>query len=546
MTVPTTIDAAAWLGKYLEGADGDTDLARAMLGAFAEALMSAQASMQCNAGLRRAQRRAGELAQRLSAAALGHPGRLDRPGVPKLRRGVYSPEFLLQPRRRAEQALVAVVCAAYVEGVSTRRVDDLVKAMGIDGISKSEVSRLANELDKVVTEFRERPLDQGPYRYLWIDALTQRVREGGRVVNVSAVIATAVNAEGRREIVGFDIVTTEDTAAWTAFLRSLVARGLCGVELVISDAHGGIKAAIAQVFSEASWQRCRTHFMANLASRCAKGNWPMIATLVRSIFEQPDRDTTWSQLADVIDKLTQAGFCDVVTYLLDAADDILAFSAFPTEHWRRSAPTTPRSGSTRRSAGAPTWSGSSPTAAAVIRLVGALLAEQTDEWAITRRYMSAESLKAQQKLDASPEDPRPAIDVTGEEVTTRQRHVGSAIREQVDARDVAPHGLVHHSLGLNHDELNAYAKLISEGKPIRFVWKVTATQRYKNNAQDLAVACDHPGVRVHVVGWVVDGPVDQGVVGVGPERTKAELRSRPMASGGHIQTRRWATPRRTK
>ena len=146
--------------------------------------------------------------------------------VPKLRRGTYFPDFLLAPRRRAEQALVAVVCQAYVEGVSTRRVDDLVKAMGIDGISKSEVSRMAAELDTVVAEFKDRPLDGGPYRYVWIDALTQRVREGGRVVNVSAVIATAVNGEGNREIIGFDIVTTEDTAAWTAFLRALVARGL--------------------------------------------------------------------------------------------------------------------------------------------------------------------------------------------------------------------------------------------------------------------------------------------------------------------------------
>jgi len=160
------------------------------------------------------------------------------------------------PRRRTEQALVTVIGQAYVEGVSTRRVDDLVKAMGIDGISSSQVSRMAAELDVKVAEFRERPLDAGPYRYVWIDALTQKVREGGRVVNVSAVIATAVNVEGRREIVGFDIVTTEDTAAWTAFLRSLVARGLSGVELVISDAHGGIKAAIAAVFTGASWQRC--------------------------------------------------------------------------------------------------------------------------------------------------------------------------------------------------------------------------------------------------------------------------------------------------
>ena len=213
MTVPTTIDAGAWLSKHLEGDDVDTDLPRSMLEAFAEALMSAQASMQCNAAY-------GERSEERENSRNGYRTRPwdTRVGtielaVPKLRRGVYSPEFLLMPRRRAEQALVAVICQAYVEGVSTRRVDDLVKAMGIEGMSRSEVSRLAAELDAKVNDFRLRPLDTGPYRYLWIDALTQRVREGGRVVNVSAVIATAANAEGRREIVGFDIVTTEDTAA---------------------------------------------------------------------------------------------------------------------------------------------------------------------------------------------------------------------------------------------------------------------------------------------------------------------------------------------
>ena len=333
MTVPTTIDAAGWLGKHLESDDADTDLPREMLKAFAEVLMSAQASSQCGAGY-------GERSTDRENSRNGYRhrpwdtrvGTIDL-AVPKLRAGVYSPEFLLQPRRRAEQALVSVVCQAYVEGVSTRRVDDLVRAMGIEGISSSEVSRMAAELDAKVSEFRERPLDAGPYRYLWIDALTQRVREGGRVVNVSAVIATAANAQGHREIVGFDIVTTEDTAGWTEFLRGLVARGLEGVELVISDAHGGIKAAIATVLSDAAWQRCRTHFMANLASRVPKASWGMVATLVRSIFEQPDRDATWAQLGDVIDKLTAAGFADAATFVLDAADDILAFSAFPTEHW---------------------------------------------------------------------------------------------------------------------------------------------------------------------------------------------------------------------
>ena len=381
-----------------------------MLQAFAEVLMSAQASMQCNAAY-------GERTDERENSRNGYRRRPwdTRVGtielaVPKLRNGVYSPEFLLTPRRRAEQALMAVICQAYVEGVSTRRVDDLVKAMGIEGISKSEVSRIAGELDAKVAEFRERPLDGGPYRYLWIDALTQRVREGGRVVNVSAVIATVANAEGRREIAGFDIVTTEDTDAWTAFLRSLVARGLSGVELVISDAHGGIKAAIGTVLSEASWQRCRTHFMANLASRVPKATWPMIAALVRSIFEQVDRDATWNQLGEVVSKLTEAGFNDVALYLLDAADDILAFSAFPTEHWPKIRSNNPQERLNKEIRRRTDVVGIFPNRASVIRLVGALLAEQTDEWAIAKRYMSVESLKAAACHQTSSGDPRPAIE----------------------------------------------------------------------------------------------------------------------------------------
>jgi transposase-like protein len=410
MTVPSTIDAAGWLGKFLEAGDTDVDLPRAMLQAFAEALMSAQASLQCGAAL-------GERSEERENSRNGYRhrpwdtrvGTIDL-AVPKLRRGVYSPEFLLMPRRRAEQALVAVICQAYVEGVSTRRVDDLVKAMGIEGMSRSEVSRLAGELDGLVAEFRDRPLDGGPYRYLWVDALTQRVREGGRVVNVSAVIATAANCEGRREIVGFDIVTTEDTASWTEFLRGLVARGLSGVELVISDAHGGIKAAIASVLAEASWQRCRTHFMANLASRVSKGDWPMVATLVRSVFEQPDRDATWSQLGDVIDKLTATGFVDAAVYILDAADDILAFTAFPTEHWPKIRSNNPQERLNKEIRRRTDVVGIFPNRRSVIRLVGAVLAEQTDEWAIAKRYMSVESLKTPALTAISPADPRPAMD----------------------------------------------------------------------------------------------------------------------------------------
>jgi putative transposase len=305
--------------------------------------------------------------------------------------------------------LASVIAQAYLEGVSTRRVDDLVKAMGIEGISRSEASRLAGELDAKVAEFRERPLDAGPYRYLWIDALTQKVREGGRVVNVSVVVATAVNIEGHREIVGFDIVTAETTAGWTGFLRSLVARGLSGVELVISDAHGGIKAAIAAVLAEASWQRCRTHFMANLAGKVPKASWPMIATMVRSIFEQPDRDTTWSQLGDVVDRLTQAGFVDTATVLLDAADDILAFTVFPVEHWPKIRSNNPQERLNKEIRRRTDVVGIFPNRAAVIRLVGALLAEQTDEWAIARRYMTAETLNKTRHTDPTPTHPRPAI-----------------------------------------------------------------------------------------------------------------------------------------
>ncbi len=309
---------------------------------------------------------------------------------------------------------MAVVCQAYVEGVSTRRVDDLFKAMGIEGISNSEVSRMAQELDAKVAEFKERPLDHGPFRYLWIDAVTQRVREGGRVVNVSLVIATATNAKGQREIVGFDIVTTEDTAAWTAFLRSLVARGLSGVELVISDAHGRIKAAIAAVLADASWQRCRTRFMANLASRVPKATWPMIATLVRQIFLQPDRESTWAQLVDVVSKLTEAGFTDVATYLLDAADDVLAFTAFPVERWAKIRSNDPQERLNKEIRRRTEVVGIFPNRHAVVRLVGAILAEQTDEWAIARRYVSAESLKTPRADGPPASDPRPAIEGTRE------------------------------------------------------------------------------------------------------------------------------------
>ena len=254
--------------------------------------------------------------------------------IPKLRRGSYFPDWLLDPRRRAEKALVAVVAECYVRGVSTRRVDGLVKTLGIESLSKSQVSRMAAELDEVVAEFRNRPLDAGPYTYVWMDALTQKVREGGRIVNVAVVTATGVNADGHREILGVDVITTEDGAGWLAFLRGLIARGLSGTSLVVSDAHAGLVDAIGSTLPGAVWQRCRTHYMRNLLTRVPKSAQAMVATLVRTIFAQPDAASTWTQHARVVAQL-QEKFPDAADHLTDAAPDVLAYTGFPKEHWRQ-------------------------------------------------------------------------------------------------------------------------------------------------------------------------------------------------------------------
>jgi transposase-like protein len=369
-----------------------------MLQAFVESLMSAEASAVCNAGY--AERSPERTNVRNGYRVRDWDTRVGtiELAIPKLRHDSYYPGWLLEPRRRAEQAMVAVVAQCYVEGVSTRRVDDVVRAMGIDGISKSQVSELAKSLDQVVEAFRTRPLDAGPYTYVWVDALTQKVREGGRIVNVACVIATGVNAEGHREVLGVDVFTTEDGAGWTAFLRSLVARGLSGVQLVISDAHEGLKNAIAGVLPGASWQRCRTHFVRNLLTRVPKSAQAMVATLVRSIFEQPDADTTWAQHARVVEQLEER-FGDAAVLLVDAASDVLAFTAFPKEHWRQIRSNNPQERLNKELRRRTDVVGIFPSRASMIRLVGAVLAEQHDEWAVARRYMSTESLtKARMRI----------------------------------------------------------------------------------------------------------------------------------------------------
>ena len=259
--------------------------------------------------------------------------------IPKLREGSYFPS-LLEPRRRSEKALLSVIQQAYVEGVSTRRVDDLIKALGCDGISSSQVSRICQQLDEVVESFLGRPLDGGPYPYVWLDGLTQKVREGGRIVNVCVVVATGVNAEGQREILGMDVGASEDGAFWLAFLRSLTARGLSGVELVTSDAHQGLKNAIAAVFAGASWQRCRHPLHGQPAHPSAQACPPElcrragVATMVRTIYQQLSPAEVHGQLDRVVEQLREP-FAQVAELLADAAPDILAFTAFPVAHWQK-------------------------------------------------------------------------------------------------------------------------------------------------------------------------------------------------------------------
>ncbi len=329
--VEPTVDPLVWLGKHLE--EADVDLLREMVRTFIQALMSAEADAVCGApyGERsadRVNRRNGYRERRFDTRA----GTIDL-SLPKLRSGSYFPDWLIEPRRRAERALVQVVAECYVKGVSTRRVDGLIRTLGIEGISRSQVSTLAKSLDEAVEAFRSRPLDAGPYTYLWLDALEIRCREAGRVVSVATVIATAVNRDGRREILGLDVFTSEDGAAWTQFLRGLVARGLSGVHLVISDDHLGLVQAVRATLPGAAWQRCRTHFVRNLQSHVPKPAQHMVATLVRSIFAQPSGEEVRAQLDRVVHQL-EGRFPKAAGVLAEAAPDVTAFCTFPTEHWR--------------------------------------------------------------------------------------------------------------------------------------------------------------------------------------------------------------------
>jgi putative transposase len=308
--------------------------------------------------------------------------------IPKLRKGSYFPGFL-EPRRTAEKALAAVIQEAYIQGVSTRSVDELVKTMGMTGISKSQVSRLCTEIDERVNAFLERPIE-GDWPYLWIDATYLKVRQAGRIVSVAAIIAVAVNTDGVREILGMAIGPSEAEPFWSGFLRSLTRRGLRGVKLVISDAHEGIKAAVAKVF-KTTWQRCRVHFLRNALAHAGKGQRQMVLALINTVFAQDTQEAAVTQWRVVADQLREK-FPKLATVMDDAESDVLAFMSFPKSHRVQIHSTNPLERLNAEIKRRTNVVGIFPNEPAITRLVGALLLEQNDEWQLQRRYLPLDGL----------------------------------------------------------------------------------------------------------------------------------------------------------
>jgi putative transposase len=383
------MDLSTFVSKLLEEQDGD--VLREGVRVLAQALMETEVTGLVGAERHeRSEERTGYRNGSRVRTWDTRVGTVDL-AIPKVRPGSYFPS-LLQPRRRAEQALLTVVQEAYVHGVSTRKVDDLVKGLGLDGISKSEVSRICGELDPLVEAFRTRRLTT-EYPYVWLDATYHKVRIDGRVVSQATVVAIGVTLDGERQILGVDVGASEDRSFWTAFLRSLVKRGLAGVRLVISDAHEGLKQAIGTVLNGAAWQRCRVHFMRNLLATVPQAMREPIAAIVRTIFAQPDHASAMTQLRKVADGL-RARLPQAAALLEEAAEDLLAHKHFPEEHRRQLHSTNPLERLNKEIKRRSNVVGIFPNVKATIRLVGAILLEQDDEWAVAeRRYFSIESMK---------------------------------------------------------------------------------------------------------------------------------------------------------
>ena len=367
----------------------DADLLREMISFSAEKLMALEIGTATGAGY--GEKTALRLAQRNGYRDRDWETRAGTVElrIPKLRTGSYFPSFL-EPRRMAEKALTAVIQEAYIQGISTRSVDDLVKAMGMSGISKSQVSRLCEEIDVKVKAFLDRPIE-GEWPYIWIDATYLKVRRGGRIVSVAAIIAVGVNADGRREVLGLEIGTSEAEPIWTEFLRKLTRRGLRGVKLVISDAHESIKTAVSKVLN-ATWQRCRVHFMRNALAHAGKSGRRVVSAFIATAFAQETPEAASTQWRSVSDQI-RPKVPKLANLMDEAENDVLAYMTFPRQHWTKLHSTNPierLNGEIKRRTEVV---GIFPNEDAIVRLVGALLLEQNDEWAVQRsRYMTLETI----------------------------------------------------------------------------------------------------------------------------------------------------------
>lgn len=407
MTAAHIVDPAGLLGEALS--EASPDLMRHLLQTMINALLSADADAVVGAEW-------GRPSPERTAQRNGYRHRdLDtRVGTidvaePKLRSGTYFPEWLLERRKRAETALITVVADCYLAGVSTRRMDKLVKTLGINALSKSQVSRMATELDEHVESFRHRPLGEaGPFTFVAADALTMKVREGGRVVTAVALLATGVNGDGHREVLGLRVATSETGAAWNEFFADLVARGLTGVRLATSDTHTGLVEAIAANLPGAVWQRCRTHYAANLMATTPKSMCPAVKAMLHSVYDQPDATAVDAQFDRLIDYVT-GKLPAVADHLGQAREDILAFTSFPKDVWTQIWSNNPAERLNREIRRRTDAVGIFPNRAAIVRLVGAVLAEQTDEWAEGRRYLGLDLLN-RSRLSL--------VEDTGTEVTT--------------------------------------------------------------------------------------------------------------------------------